>query len=53
MIHDGEGFIESFGGNNVLVIDAFVLITGASTVAVKPDVMFSRNFSELLIIRHT
>ena len=46
MIHDGEGFVESSGGNNVLANSAFVLITvGQLTVAgeTRCDV-----FSELL-----
>ena len=52
MIHDREGFIEAFRGDDVLVVDAFVLVTRPRAVAMKPDVMLPRDLSESLIIRH-
>src|SRR5438876_3492482 len=52
MIHDRVRFIEPLRGENVLVRDAFVLVSRRRSVAVKPDVMFSRDFSQSLVIRH-
>src|SRR5207248_1730580 len=43
MIHYREGFVETFGGNDVLVGDAFVFVGRRGAVAMKPDVMLSRN----------
>src|SRR5207253_4368627 len=52
VIHDRVRFIETLRGENVLVGDALVLIGRPLPVAVKPDVMFPRDFSQSLIIRH-
>src|SRR6266481_8928601 len=52
MIHDRVRFVETFRGDDVFVSDAFVLERGGGAVAMKPDMMFSRNFAELLIKRH-
>src|SRR5437588_9544605 len=52
MIHDRISLIESLRRKDMLVSDAFVLISRRSAVAVKPDVMFSRNFAKSLIVRH-
>src|SRR5438046_10130814 len=52
MIHDGIGFVESFRRNDVFVSDAFVLVGRRRAVAVKPDVMLSRNLTESLIKWH-
>src|SRR2546423_11021213 len=52
MIHDGIGFVETFGGNDVLVGYAFVLVGGRGAVAMKPDVMLPRNLTKSLIKRH-
>src|SRR5881398_3864414 len=52
MIHDGIGFVESLRRNDVFVGDAFVLVGRRRAVAVKPDVMLSRNLTESLIKWH-
>src|SRR5437016_8858234 len=52
VIHDREGFIETFRGDDVFVGDAFILERGRGAVAMKPNVMFPRNLSELVIKRH-
>src|SRR5438876_12448647 len=52
MIHDRVRLIETLRGKNVLVRDAFVLISRRRAVAVKPDVMLPRYFPEFLVIRH-
>src|SRR5438874_13452845 len=52
VIHDGERFVEAFRGDDVFVGDAFILERRCRAVAMKPDVMFSRNLSELLIKWH-
>src|SRR6266511_340564 len=52
VIHDRVRFIETLRGKNVLVGDAFVLIGRPLPVTVKPDVMFPRDFSQSLVIRH-
>src|SRR5438034_2954222 len=52
MIHDRIGFVETLCGENVLVRNPFVLVSRPLPVAMKPDVMFSRDFSQFLIIRH-
>src|SRR6266700_4260266 len=52
VIHNRIRFIESLRREHVLVRDAFVLISRRRPVAMKPDVMFSRDFSQFLIIRH-
>src|SRR5216684_2276629 len=52
VIHDRISFVESLRGKDVLVSDAFVFVSRRRAVAVKPDVMLSRNLSKLLIIRH-
>ena len=52
MIHDRVGFIEAFRRDDVLVGDAFVLVTRRRAVAMKPDVMLLRDLPELLIIWH-
>src|SRR5438552_14550978 len=52
VIHDRIGLVESLRGEDMLVSDAFVFISRRCTVAMKPDVMFSRNFAKFLIVRH-
>src|SRR2546423_1188438 len=52
MIHDGIGFVESLRRNDVFVGDAFILVGRRCAVAMKPDVMFSRNLTESLIKWH-
>src|SRR5207248_4780366 len=52
MIHDGIGFVESLRRNDVFVGDAFVLVGRRCAVAMKPDVMLSRNLTESLIKWH-
>src|SRR6476620_7019817 len=52
MIHDGIGFVESLRRNDVFVGDAFVLVGRRGAVAMKPDVMLSRNLTESLIKWH-
>src|SRR5437870_3011757 len=52
VIHDRIGLVESLRREDMLVSDAFVFISRRSAVAMKPDVMFSRNFAKFLIVRH-
>src|SRR5258705_6109786 len=52
MIHDRVRLIESLRGENVLIGDAFVLIARRRSVAMEPDVMFPRDVSQSLVIRH-
>src|SRR6266540_371753 len=52
VIHDRICLIESLRRENVLVGDAFVLVARPRSVAMEPDVMFPRYFSQFLIIRH-
>src|SRR6266481_5758120 len=52
MIHDGIGFVESLRRDDVFVGDAFVLVGRRRAVAMKPDVMLSRNLTESLIKWH-
>ena len=52
VVHDRVGFVESLRGKDMLVGDAFVLVSWRRAVAMKPDVMFSRNLTKFLIIRH-
>src|SRR3981081_2786703 len=52
MIHDRVGLIEPLRRDDVLVGDAFVLVSRGGTIAVKPDVMLPRNLPEFLILRH-
>src|SRR6266567_7495595 len=52
VIHDRIGFVESLRRKDMLVSDAFVFISRRCAVAMKPDVMFSRNFAKSLIVRH-
>ena len=52
MIHDRVGFVETFGRDDMLVSDTFVLVTWPGPVAMKPDMMLPRHFAELLIKRH-
>src|SRR5437764_8672138 len=52
VIHDRVGLIESLRRKNVLVGDALVLVARRRSVAMEPDVMFPRDFSQFLIIRH-
>src|SRR6266480_1088022 len=49
MIHNGIGFVESLRCDDVFVGDAFVLKRWGRAVAVKPNMMFSRNLTELMI----
>src|SRR5438034_2579663 len=52
VIHDRIGFVESLRREDMFVGDAFVFISRRGTVAMKPDVMFSRDLSKSLIIGH-
>src|SRR5437764_10539614 len=52
MIHDGIGFVESFRRNDVFVSYALVLVGRRRAVAMKPDVMLSRNLTDSLIKWH-
>jgi hypothetical protein len=52
VIHDGKRFVETFGRNYVLVVDALVIITRSGAVTVKPDMMLSRYVANFLVIRH-
>src|SRR6266478_3734714 len=52
VIRDRISFIESLRRDDMLVGDAFVLISRGRSVAMKPDVMFSRNFAKFLIVWH-
>src|SRR5207249_6573845 len=52
VIHDRVRLVEALRGENVLVGDAHVLIGRPLHVTVKPDVMFQRNLSQSLVIRH-
>src|SRR5438046_2898234 len=52
VIHDRVRLIESLRCEDMLIGNAFVLIRPRRPVAVKPDVMFPRDFAQSLIIRH-
>src|SRR5438132_543232 len=52
MVHDRVSFIEAFGGDNVLVSDALILVGRPLAVATEPDVMLARHFAELLVVWH-
>src|SRR6266536_312347 len=52
VIHDRVGFVESLRGEDMFVGNAFVFVGWGGAVTMKPDVMFPRNLSEFLIIRH-
>src|SRR5437667_11573572 len=52
VIHDRIGLVESLSGEHMLVSDAFVFVTRSGAIAMKPDMMLSRNLTELLIIGH-
>src|SRR5436190_2125894 len=52
MIHDRVSLVEAFRRDDVLVVDAFVLVTRSGAVAMEPDVVLPRNFAESLIMRH-
>src|SRR3984893_14682716 len=52
VIHDRVGFVEPLRGKDMLVSDAFVFVSRRRAVAMEPDVMLSRNLTELMIIRH-
>src|SRR5436190_16963072 len=52
VIHDRVRLIESLRCEDMLIGNAFVLIRRRRPVAVKPDVMFPRDFAQSLIIRH-
>src|ERR1700730_13726970 len=52
VIHDRISLIESLCREDVLVSDAFVFVTRSGAIAMKPDMMLSRNLTELVIIRH-
>src|SRR4029077_9171450 len=52
VIHDRISFIKPLRGEDMFVSDAFILIRRRSAVAMKPDMMLSRNLTELVIIRH-
>src|SRR6266446_6547808 len=52
VIHNRIRLVESLRREDMLVSDAFVFISRRRAVAMKPDVMFSRNFAKSLIVRH-
>src|SRR6266496_4620955 len=52
VIHDRIGLVESLCREDVFVGDTFVFIGRRGAIAMKPDVMFSRNFAKSLIVRH-
>src|SRR5713101_4737736 len=52
VIHDRIGFVESLRREDMFVGNAFVFISRRGTVAMKPDVMFPRDFSQFLVVRH-
>src|SRR4030095_9157492 len=52
VIHDRVRLIESLRSEDVLISDDFVLKGWRRSVAMEPDVMFPRNFSQSLIMRH-
>src|SRR5947209_4970538 len=52
VIHDGVGLVEALRGDDVLVVDAFVLVTRAGAIPMKPDMVFPWDFPKLLILRH-
>src|SRR5438552_7364164 len=52
MIHDRVGFVESFRRNDVLVGDAFVLVSRRRAVAMEPDMMFPRHLAQFMVVRH-
>src|SRR5207253_2770122 len=52
VVHDRVGFVETFRCNDMLVGDAFVLISRRGAVAMKPDMMLPWNLSEPLIKWH-
>ena len=45
MVHDRVGFVETFGGDDMLISDALILVGRPLTIATKPDVMLSRHFA--------
>jgi hypothetical protein len=52
MIHDRVGFVKSLRGDDVFVGDTFVFKCRRRAIAMKPNVMFSRNLAELMIKWH-
>src|SRR4029453_3647243 len=52
VIHDRVRLIKPLRSENALRSDAFVLMGGRRSGAMEPDVMFPRDFSQSLIIRH-
>src|SRR4030095_16884458 len=52
VVHDRVRLIESLRSENVLISDAFVLKGRRRSVAMEPNVMFPRNFSQSSIIQH-
>src|SRR5205814_8167458 len=53
VIDDRIGLIKSLRREDVLIGNAFILIGRRRPVAVKPDVMFPRDFAQSLIVRHS
>src|SRR5437660_12731071 len=52
MIHDRVSLVETFSGDDVLVMNPLVLETWPRAVAMEPDVMLPRHVPEFLVIRH-
>ncbi len=52
VIHDRISLVESLRREDMFISDAFVFISRRRAVAMKPDMMFSRNFAKFLIVRH-
>src|SRR5436305_1671854 len=52
VIHDRKRFVKSLRRDDVFVSYAFIFERWRRAVAMKPNVMFSRNLSELVIKRH-
>src|SRR5439155_20456635 len=52
MVHDRVGFVETFGGDDMLVSNALILVGRALTIATEPNTVLTRHFAWLLVIRH-
>ena len=52
VIHDRISLVESLRREDMLVGDAFIFISWRRAIAMKPDMMLSRNFAKFLIVGH-
>ena len=52
VIHNRVSFVEPLRREDMFVGDAFVFVGGRRAVAMKPDVMLSRNLTQSLIMWH-